>query len=199
MIFHNCAPRKDDLSQRIENDGEFLAATILPNGSLCIGVFSGYSFSFFSDLKVFKLKCKTYGSQFRSRDIFPEYAVKVYSDFLSKGNFDSFVEHAVTPLNVPESAILYIDGYGNIKTNLIFESFLNSYISITINQITRTCLVSNSGIFSVQDGELILSYGSSGWNDVRFSEVVLRGGSAATFFNNPKPGDIVKIEMLSSL
>ena len=43
IVYHNTAPRKDKLDARVNNAGEFLAVTELPNGVRIIGVFGGYT------------------------------------------------------------------------------------------------------------------------------------------------------------
>ena len=70
IVYHNTAPRKDELSARSNNAGEFLAVAELDNGVRIIGVYGGYTFSFLNT-KVYRVKCSAEGSQFRSRDIFP--------------------------------------------------------------------------------------------------------------------------------
>ena len=187
IIYHNTAPRKDELSPRSNNAGEFLAVAELPNGVRIIGVYGGYTFSFL-DVPVYRVKCAADGSQFRSRDVFPPCVA-------------SLAEHAGKPLQtwgflgeqvdnvptVPKGIICSIDGYGNIKTNVEIKP---DTTTVEINGLSmRACV--GEGIFSAQDGSLILAPGSSGWNGLRCVEVCLRGGSAARQFNNPKPGDKV--------
>lgn len=188
IVYHNTAPRKDALEARTNNAGEFLAVAELPNGVRVIGVYGGYTFAFLN-VPVYRVKCATDGSQFRSRDVFPPcvaslaaYADKPLSEWPLLGE-----EVKDVPL-VPENIICSIDGYGNIKTNV---SLVNPLSNITINGVTLP-IVNGDGIFSVADGSLILAPGSSGWNGARFMEVCLRGGSAAKLFNHSKPGDKVK-------
>ena len=190
IVYHNTAPRKDELSARTNNAGEFLAVSELPNGVRVIGVYGGYTFSFLG-AKVYKVKCATDGSQFRSRDVFPPCVA-------------SLAAHAGKPLvawellgeevfnvpPVPENIICSIDGYGNIKTNV---HLIGTARIAEINN-TPMSLSTGTGIFSVPDGSLIMAPGSSGWNGLRFSEICLRGGSAAKTFGNPKPGDSVTIK-----
>ncbi|MBQ3696156.1 MAG: SAM-dependent chlorinase/fluorinase [Alphaproteobacteria bacterium] len=187
IVYHNTAPRKDELSARMNNAGEFLAVAELPNGVRVIGAYSGYSFSFLG-AKVYKVKCATDGSQFRSRDVFPPCVA-------------SLAKHAGQPLQswellgeevllvppVPENIICSIDGYGNIKTNV---HLMGTARIAEINGIPMS-LSTGTGIFSVPDGSLIMAPGSSGWNGNHCAEICLRGGSAAEMFGNPKPGDRV--------
>lgn len=190
IVYHNTAPRKDELSARINNAGEFLAVAELPSGVRVIGVFSGYSFSFLG-ARVFQVKCSAEGSQFRSRDVFPPCVA-------------SLAAHAGKPLltwellgnevldvpQVPENIICSVDGYGNLKTNV---HLIGSARIVEINGIT--CPISTgTGIFAVPDGNLIMAPGSSGWDGSRCAEICLRGGSAAEKFGNPKPGDSVIVK-----
>lgn len=187
IVYHNTAPRKDELSARENNAGEFLAVCELDNGVRVIGVYGGYSFSFLN-APVYKVKCANDGSQFRSRDVFPEcvaslaqYADKPLSEWPLLG------EQILLIPSIPENTILSIDGYGNIKTNICVSEEIKSVI---INGVEKSLNV-GKGIFDTQDGDLVLAPGSSGWNNKMFTEICLRGGSAATLFNNPHPGNQV--------
>ena len=185
IVYHNTAPRKDELSARKNNAGEFLAVCELPNGVRVIGVYGGYSFSFLNT-PVYRVKCARDGSQFRSRDVFPscvaslaQYADKPLSEWPLLGNV---VQDVVQP---KENMILSIDGYGNIKTNIQITQGIQQ---VTINGITHSITI-GEGIFSIQDGNLVLAPGSSGWKGRPCVEICLRGGSAGQLFKNPKPGD----------
>lgn len=187
IVYHNTAPRKDELSARTNNAGEFLAVAELPNGVRVIGVYGGYTFSFLN-VPVYRVKCARDGSQFRSRDVFPPCVA-------------SLAKHAGQPLStwellgeevsdiptIPENVICSIDGYGNIKTNIKMDDKIHS---ATINGIEKQ-IITGDGIFSAPDGTLVLAPGSSGWQDLKCVELCLRGGSAALTFNHPKPGDRV--------
>ena len=187
IVYHNTAPRKDELAGRTNNAGEFLAVAELPNGVRVIGVYGGYTFSFL-DVPVYRVKCAHDGSQFRSRDVFPPCVANL-------------AEHAGQPLStwellgeavsgtprVPENVICSIDGYGNIKTNIRMNDQIKS---VSVNGIEKA-VVTGSGIFSAPDGSLVLAPGSSGWQDLTCVELCLRGGSAALMFHHPRPGDTV--------
>ncbi|MBP5344236.1 MAG: SAM-dependent chlorinase/fluorinase [Alphaproteobacteria bacterium] len=189
IVYHNTAPRKDKLDARLNNAGEFLAVTELPNGVRIIGVFGGYTFAFIN-APIYRVKCADAGSQFRSRDVFPPCVA-------------SLAKHANEPLStwellgdqitdvpaVPKNTICSIDGYGNLKTTIAMDANIRS---IVIKNITFP-VVQGQGIFAVPDGQLILAPGSSGWNGKRFTEVCLRGGSAAKLFEQPVPGDVITL------
>jgi hypothetical protein len=205
VIFHNTAPRKDDKSARKNNDGEYLAATILPNGTLMVGVNAGYCFSFTKNIApIFKIKCATAGSQFRSRDVFPAALAQVIHDVYSGqttnlSDLQVFSQQANDIPDVPENIVAYIDGYGNIKTNINLSTQQSaSQVNIQIGDVKKPVVISNDGVFAAPEGSLILARGSSGWNaggnETSFTEIILRGGSAAAVFGYPKPGISVTIE-----
>ena len=188
IVYHNTAPRKDELSAREKNAGEFLAVCELSNEVRVIGVYGGFSFSFM-DKPVYRVKCAHDGSQFRSRDVFPacvaslaQFADKTLSEWPLLGEQVSEIPQ------IPENTILSIDGYGNIKTNI---KITNDIKGIEINGITHPLAI-GQGIFDIKDGDLVLAPGSSGWHGTFFTEICLRGGSASRLFNTPMPGNKVK-------
>ena len=187
IVYHNTAPRKDELSARSNNAGEFLAVTELPNCVRVIGVFGGCTFSFL-DVPVYQVRCSNDGSQFRSRDVFPPCVASLAAHADKPlATWELLGEPIMNVPRPPENVICSIDGYGNIKTNV---HLLGTTRAVEINGITKS-LSTGTGIFSVAEGGLILAPGSSGWNGMRCTEICLRGGSAAKMFNNPSPGDIV--------
>src|ERR671932_2277467 len=76
LIYHNVAPRADDSAERTDNAGERLAFARLPTGVRVIGVNAGHTFSFLRDVaEEFRWAAAAQsGSQFRSRDLFPQVA-----------------------------------------------------------------------------------------------------------------------------
>ncbi len=190
IVYHNTAPRKDELSARNNNDGEFLAVAELANGVRVIGVYGGYTFSFLG-VKVYRVKCATDGSQFRSRDVFPPCVASLAAHAGQPlKTWDLLGEKVKNIPAVPKNIICSIDGYGNIKTNV---HLVDTARLVKINNSSLS-ISTGMGIFSVPEGGLIMAPGSSGWNGMRFSEICLRGGSAAEKFGNPKPGDKVLIK-----
>src|SRR4028119_658033 len=79
IIYHNVAPRADDDAARTANAGERLAFARLPTGVRVIGVNAGYAFSFVRDAaeELRWVAVPAGGSQFRSRDLFPEAAGEI--------------------------------------------------------------------------------------------------------------------------
>lgn len=198
VIFTNVAPRKDDAGVRQDNAGEGLALARLPGGVTVVGVNAGHAFSFLaphaSDLR--QLNVSASGSQFRSRDNFPEAIRRVVAgdpDVLGA----AIPPEAIPP--VPEARMAYVDGFGNIKTTISGQGSLpeSGSVNVTIGGVTLEASVA-SGSFGVSAGGLALSVGSSGWDHgsggrIRFRELFLRGASAWEAFGRPAPESQITI------
>lgn len=192
IIYHNCAPRKDDLLPRHDNEGEGLTYALLPNGVVVIGVNAGFALSFIKDhaLSLRSINVPKDGSQFRSRDLFPQ-AVAA----LSRGD-DSLLgeELQITTIpDLPEEQITWIDGYGNLKLTIPDYSLRlrpGDTTNIKIGSVTAEAVFAD-GSFTVPEGTLAFAPGSSGWTtpngqrQFRWMELFLRGGSAWKTFNRP--------------
>ena len=78
-IFSNTAPRKDKKKAQKNNKGEVLMYAKLKNGFEVIGINAGYNFSFIKPfIKEFHhVNVENEGSQFRSRDKYPQAAEKM--------------------------------------------------------------------------------------------------------------------------
>ena len=79
IIYHNVAPREDDHAARAGNAGERLSYARLQTGVRVIGVSAGHALSFIRD-EAEKLRwaaVEAEGSQFRSRDFFPQAAASI--------------------------------------------------------------------------------------------------------------------------
>ena len=190
VVFHNVAPRQDEVSARRNNDGERLAYARLPNGVIVVGVNAGYAFSFLraEALELSFVNVASSGSQFRSRDLFAAACAAVLRG--EPGALGEGLEPATIP-DVPERVVAYVDGFGNLKTTLDKLPAAEN-LDVTIGAVTRTVVVAD-GSFSVPQGELCLSVGSSGWRRkngerVRWCELFLRGGSAWEAFGRPSVG-----------
>ena len=187
LIFANTAPRKDSKKPKLDNEGEGLIYGLLDNGVEVMAVNAGYCFSFIKpNLKKLRVvNVENRGSQFRSRDFYPQAIAK---HLQGKNVLGHELSPSIIP-EVPKNQIAWIDGYGNIKTTIRQSQFNlkpGTKAKISINGTTRTALVVG-GVFSVAEGELSFSPGSSGYED-RFMELILRGGSAEHLFEFPKIG-----------
>ena len=199
LIYHNVAPRKDDEEARAGNEGERLAFARLPTGVRVVGVNAGYAFSFVRDAaeELRWISVPAGGSQFRSRDLFPEAAGEIVAG--STVTLASEIEPSAIP-DVPMDRVAYADGYGNLKTTAEHDALATSSgtrIRIRIGETEREAIVSD-GTFEVVEGELAFAPGSSGWpradgEEVRWRELFLRGGSAWEVFGRPDVGARLEI------
>lgn len=186
MIYTNVDPRTEVKSSRDKNEGSKFAYALLANGVKVAGVNHGYCFSFLKPyIKEFYLvNVANKGSQFRSRDFYPESVVGLMHDETK------FIGEKLTVdpvLDVPGHRLAWIDGYGNLKTT-VRRSTLNftpgQPVLIELNGMKRTAFFID-GTFSVREGELAFAPGSSGGED-RFMEIFLRGLSAHHEFGKPR-------------
>lgn len=97
---------------------------------------------------------------------------------------------------LPEGAIYYIDNFGNMKLNLNHDRLMHHHpdgteMTLAVGDVVVNATVGSAG-FSQGEGAIALTRGSSGWTaggtTVRFTEIFLRGGSAAGAFGLPKVG-----------
>lgn len=198
MCFSNIAPRKVQRHAMKNNSGEGLKYGKLTNGAEIVAVNSEFIFSFVKPyLQEFKdIKVSNQGTQFRSRDNYPQIVSEVmHGDHSSLGENLSL---SIIP-DVPESRIAWIDGYGNIKTTIRKSQVkfaTGTRVRIEINGVIWTGIVSD-GSFSVNHGELAFAPGSSGYDDP-FMEIFLRRHivkdvSASDVFNHPVNGSEITI------
>ncbi|MGM0423053.1 MAG: SAM hydroxide adenosyltransferase, partial [Pseudomonadota bacterium] len=231
IIHTNCAPRKNIIST--ESKGEGVVLGMLPNGVCLLTVSSGYSLAPFykmiaaGEVQFFQTRIPDAGSQFRSRDYFPDATARLarylqditvrkganaIQDIIDSGKGHELLadfEYIGEPVDeswfneLPEGGIWYIDNFGNIKLNIPHEELVEQYdpgsaLMVAINDTIVDAVVGTAG-FSQGEGILALTRGSSGWSktdqEVRFTEIFLRGGSAAKMFSNIKPG--VQVQIIS--
>jgi hypothetical protein len=184
LIYSNTAPRRDNHLPRKTNEGEPLAYARLKNGSKVIAVLAGFSFSFIKyHISEFQLvNVERHGSQFRSRDLFPEAVAQIIlgNDKILGQRLDI----ASIP-DIPSFQLAHIDGYGNLKTTIRIKGwqFTSGEVTISISGMSHQVKVAD-GIFSVPSKTLVIAPGSSG-GDNPFQEISCRDGSAAQAFGNP--------------
>lgn len=195
LIYSNTAPRTDDKKQRYENEGEKFKYARLTNGVEICGVDAGWCFSFIKPyIKEFRLiKVKNHGSQFRSRDYYPDVTAGIIKGQKNKYLGEKLSLKDISP--IPNSRIAYIDSFGNLKTTFRYQSVKlkpGAKIRVVINHIYQSGYYAN-GNFSVKSGDMAFAPGSSG-GDNPFMEVFLRAGSASRAFNHPPVETKIKIE-----
>ncbi|HET7059593.1 MAG TPA: hypothetical protein VFI05_12690 [Nitrospiraceae bacterium] len=200
IVYHNVAPREDDDAARTRNAGERLSYARLRTGVRVIGVNAGHALSFIRD-EAEKLRwaaVEAEGSQFRSRDLFPQAAAEI-----ALGRSQALAEDIdarVIP-EPPRSRIAYIDGYGNVKTTIRFDQKdfrPGTTLAVQIGNVTHEAIISD-GTFGVEAGQLAFAPGSSGWQTksgehVRWVELFLRGGNAWKMFKGPAIDTEIKLK-----
>ena len=197
LIYHNCAPRQDNAEARPDNEGEGLTYALLPNNVVVIGVLSGYTLSFIKEeaKQMNIVKVARGGSQFRSRDVFPQAAAAIF-----QGD-RSILGAIINPnqiIDPPSDRVAWIDGYGNIKTTIPAHTInLEPYSKVTVRvgDVVSDAVYSD-GSFKVPEGTLAFAPGSSGWQkengkQVRWMELFLRGGNAWERFGRPKVNQLI--------
>lgn len=200
LIYHNVAPRADEAAVREENEGERLAFARLTTGVQVVGVNAGEAFSFVRDeaVELRWVDVPAEGSQFRSRDLFPQVAAEIARGWTDK------LAAPIPAAHIPDvlpSRVAYVDGYGNLKTTIRFDAGrmnAGTRLKVCIGRAERDAVISD-GSFAVEPGELAFAPGSSGWSsrsgeEVRWMELFLRGGSAWESFGCPSVGNQIEIE-----
>jgi S-adenosylmethionine hydrolase len=198
IIYTNTAPRKDDKESRKDNEGEHLVYALLKNGAKVVGVNAGYCFSFIKDeiASFYKVNVANKGSQFRSRDFFPEAVIGIAQE--NEKYIGEELDIQEIP-SIPTNRIAWVDGYGNVKTT-VRQSDMKKFKSgqpllVTLGSMKRTAWYSD-GTFNVREGELAFAPGSSGGKN-RHMELFLRGLSAWKEFGKPTGDEELTIEEVS--
>lgn len=192
IVYHNVAPRADEEEPREDNEGEGLVAAWTGAGVLVVGANAGYAFSFLRDEvdALHPVSVPSSGSQFRSRDAFPE----LLPGLIERDR--AALLKPVPPSRVPpppDGVVAYVDGYGNLKTTWADPpAEPGSVVEVRIGEVTATAVVGEA-TFGVETGRLSFAPGSSGWRRrdgsvVRWWELLARGASAAELFGHPTTG-----------
>jgi hypothetical protein len=195
VLYANVAPRQDEDRPRQDNAGERLVAARLPSGVLVVGVAAGASMSFLADegVPLHAVDVPDAGSQFRSRDVFPDALAA-----LARGQAGLLGER-VTVDPAPVRSVVYTDGYGNLKTSWYTPPAPEgTSVRVRIGAAVQEAVVSD-GVFAVPAEAIAFAPGSSGWprgdgNGTRVSyEIFARGRNAAELFGAPAAGTPVEV------
>ncbi len=186
-IFSNTAPRADNPNPRKKNEGERLVYARLDTGLEVVAVLSGYTFSFIKPMirELRYLNVENMGSQFRSRDKYPEPLSKViHKDYSVLGEK---LDAAELP-EPPRDRLAYVDGYGNMKLSTRSSDLTigtGNDIEIEAGGVSLQGRYAE-GMFSVKEGDISVAPGSSGPEGDRFIEISVRLGNAWKRFGCPK-------------
>ncbi|OJF12367.1 SAM hydrolase/SAM-dependent halogenase family protein [Couchioplanes caeruleus] len=189
VVYANVAPRQDEDDPREDNAGERLVAARLDSGVLVVGVAAGASLSFLAaaGVPLRAVNVPDAGSQFRSRDVFPAAVAR-----LARGD-GSLLGEPVSVAPAPERAVVYTDGYGNLKTSWYdAPAEAGTTVRVRIGDAEAEAMVSD-GVFTVASGTISFAPGSSGWAGRACYELFARGGNAAEIFGNPPAGTPIEI------
>jgi S-adenosylmethionine hydrolase len=195
VLYANVAPRQDEDRPRADNAGERLVAARLPAGVLVVGVAAGASMSFLADegIEFRAVEVPAAGSQFRSRDVFPDALAA-----LVRGD-TGLLGEPVPVAPAPVRSVAYTDGYGNLKTTWYSAPApTGDRVRLRIGETVHEVVVSD-GVFAVPAGSIAFAPGSSGWprgdgGGSRTSfEVFARGRDAAELFGRPPSGTPVEV------
>ncbi len=205
FIYGNAAPRRDQREAQENNVGSGLKYVRLKNGVEIMQVYSQYSLSFLKDeiVEFRDVASPAAGSQFRSRDYFPERVAKLINgdrEILTDELNVSEIEE------VPNNLVAWTDGFGNVKTtmrksDLVKQGFKpGEKVQVILNGVSLVGVIADGG-FTVERGVLAVNAGSSGYDDP-FVELFLRvhhmtEKTAAMRFDYPAGGTPFEIRKLS--
>jgi len=206
VIYGNCAPRRKSKKAQKDNIDYGVKYARLKNGVEIVNVYSEYAFGFVKDeIEVFHdLKVPNSGSQFRSRDFFPEAVAKIIN-----GNYEDLGKKLDVSLipDIPHNLIAWTDGFGNLKTTMRLSDLKNmglgpgDKVQVILNGVSMLGVVSIGG-FQVERGVLAINAGSSGYDDP-FIELFLRvhhmrEKTAAVRFDYPEGGTPFELKRIDA-
>ncbi len=199
VIYTNCAPRKHIISSR--SKGEKMVIGITAGGVVLLTVNSGFTLSPLKPLAeagqvaLFESLIPDEGSQFRSRDFFPDATAATARHLiqrvahlgadatlrlLDRGQGATLLEGFALlgePLDLshiadfPQGHVWYVDNFGNIKLNLDYAWLVARYgqgreLVVAVKDRIARPQLTGAG-FSQGEGVLALTQGSSGWPDAQ--------------------------------
>jgi len=204
VIYGNAAPRKDKHKAMKNNIDNGIKYARLKNGVEIINVYSESAFGFVKPeiVEFREIDCPNSGSQFRSRDFFPERVAKLINgdhSFLGKKLNIKDIP------NIPNNLVTWTDGFGNIKTSMRLSDLKKKgfkpgdKVQVILNGVSMLGVVAIGG-FTVERGVLAVNIGSSGYEDP-FIELFLRvhhmsEKTAAVRFDYPPGGTELEIKKI---
>lgn len=204
FIYGNAAPRRDKSKAKKDNSDNGIKYARLDNGVEIVNVYSEFAFGFVKEhiVEYRDIDCPNGGSQFRSRDFFPERVAKLING--DRSMLTKELNIADIP-EIPGNLVSWTDGFGNIKTTMRKSDLhkLNlkpgANVQVILNGVSMLGVVAEGG-FSVDRGVLAVNAGSSGY-DNPFVELFLRvhhmkEKTAAVRFDYPEGGTPFEIKPL---
>lgn len=202
MIYGNAAPRRDRNKAKLDNEDEGIKYARLKNGVEIVNVNSEYAFGFVkSEIIEFRdIHCTNKGSQFRSRDFFPEMVARLING--DRSILGEKLDIASIP-EIPHNLVAWTDGFGNIKTTMRLSNLkkfeMGQKVQVILNGVSMLGVIAKGG-FAVDRGVLAVNAGSSGFDDP-FIELFLRvhhmtEKTAAVRFDYPLGGTPFEIKAL---
>ncbi|PIR60241.1 MAG: hypothetical protein COU67_02860 [Candidatus Pacebacteria bacterium CG10_big_fil_rev_8_21_14_0_10_44_54] len=177
FIYGNAAPRRDSSKAMQSNIDHGIKYARLKNGVKIVNVWSEFAFGFVKDdiVEFRDIDCPASGSQFRSRDFFPERVAQIVNgDISSLGK-----ELAIADIpDIPNNLIAWTDGFGNMKTTMRKSDLIKmglkpgQSVQVILNGVSMLGVIAEGG-FTVDRGVLAVNAGSSGY-DNPFVELFLR-------------------------
>jgi hypothetical protein len=204
VIYGNAAPRRDKSKAKKDNSDNGIKYARLDNGVEIINVYSEFAFGFVKShiVEYRDIDCPNGGSQFRSRDFFPERVAKILNN--DKSQLTKELDISSIP-EIPHNLVAWTDGFGNIKTTMrksdLDKMGLKSgqKVQVILNGVSMLGVIAEGG-FSVDRGVLAVNCGSSGY-DNPFVELFLRvhhmrEKTAAVRFDFPEGGTEFEIKAI---
>lgn len=204
FIYGNAAPRRTTSAATKNNIDHGIKYARLDNGVEIINVYSEFAFGFVkSHIVEFRdIDCPAEGSQFRSRDFFPERVARLI-------NGDRSILTRELDVNdipeIPDNLVAWTDGFGNIKTTMRKSDLtkrglkVGQKVQVILNGVSMLGVIADGG-FTVDRGVLAVNAGSSGYDDP-FIELFLRvhhmkEKTASVRFDYPEGGTELEIKPL---
>jgi hypothetical protein len=204
FIYGNAAPRRGSTQAKKNNDDNGIRYARLKNGVEIVNVYSEFAFGFVKkDIVEYRgIDCPEGGSQFRSRDYFPERVARLING--DRSILTTELDVKSIP-EVPHNLVAWTDGFGNVKTTMRKSDLdkmklkVGQSVQVILNGVSMLGVVATGG-FSVDRGVLAVNAGSSGFDDP-FVELFLRvhhmrEKTAAVRFDYPEGGTEFEIKPL---
>lgn len=177
FIYGNAAPRRQTNKAAKNNIDHGIKYARLDNGVEIINVYSEFAFGFVKDriVEFRDIDCPNEGSQFRSRDFFPERVARIMNGERSLLTRELDINDIP---EIPHNLIAWTDGFGNMKTTMRKSDLekaglkVGQKVQVILNGVSMLGVIAQGG-FSVDRGVLAVNAGSSGYDDP-FIELFLR-------------------------